>query len=92
MAGNKVNGDAGEQDVVDKVPCPNCGKKLMLLPPNYPMCDVQCTGCNFRAQIKTNRHKPMSEIFGAVTDKEVLEVRPLTDEKNVNLLAGGLIS
>ena len=72
MTANKIAGDAGEHDVVDKVPCPNCGKKLMLLPPNYPMCDVQCTGCNFRAQIKTNRHKPMSEIFGAgwdVTDK-----------------------
>ena len=72
MTANKIAGDAGEQDVVDKVPCLNCGKKLMLLPLSYPMCDVQCTGCNFRAQIKTNQSRPKAEIFGAgwdITDK-----------------------
>lgn len=72
MSANKIIGDAGEQDIVDKVPCPNCDKKLMLLPPSYPMCDVQCTGCNFRAQIKTNLSRPKAEIFGAgwdITDK-----------------------
>lgn len=72
MAGNKESGDLGEQQVVDLVPCPNCGKKLMLLPASYPMVDVQCTGCIFRAQIKTNKSKPKSEIFGAgwdITDK-----------------------
>ena len=37
----------------------------MTLPPNYPLFDVQCTGCNFRAQIKTNKSKPKKEIFGA---------------------------
>lgn len=68
MAGNKIAGDKGEQEVVDLVPCPNCGKKLMLLPTNYPLCDVQCTGCNFRAQIKTNNSKPKAEIFGAGWD------------------------
>jgi len=65
MAGNKISGDLGEQEVVDLVPCPNCSKKLMLLPPNYPLVDVQCTGCMFRAQIKTNNSKPKAEIFGA---------------------------
>lgn len=68
MAGNKISGDAGEREVVELVPCPNCSKKLMLLPINYPMCDVQCTGCNFRAQIKTNNSKPKKEIFGAGWD------------------------
>lgn len=65
MTGNKINGDAGEQEVVDLVPCPNCGKPLMLLPKNYPLFDVQCTGCSFRAQVKTNKSKPKKEIFGA---------------------------
>lgn len=65
MADNKKNGDAGELEVVELVPCPNCGKKLMILPPNYPLYDVQCTGCNFRAQVKTNKSKPKKEIFGA---------------------------
>lgn len=62
---NKQTGNAGEQEVVDLIACPNCGKKLMLLPTNYPLCDVQCTACAFRAQIKTNNSKPKSEVFGA---------------------------
>jgi DNA-directed RNA polymerase subunit RPC12/RpoP len=68
MSKNKQNGDMGEQDVVDLVPCPNCGKKLMLLPKNYPLYDVQCTGCLFRAQVKTNSTKPKPVIFGAGWD------------------------
>jgi len=51
--------------VVEKVPCPNCKKPLMILPPNYPLYDLQCTGCSFRVQVKTNRTKPKKEIFGA---------------------------
>lgn len=65
---NKKSGDTGELEIVKRVPCPNCGKKLMLLPPNYPLFDIQCTGCSFRAQVKTNRSKPKSEIFGAGWD------------------------
>lgn len=62
---NKQFGDLGEKEVVELIPCPNCGKELMVLPPNYPLFDVQCSGCSFRAQIKTNRSKPKREIFGA---------------------------
>jgi hypothetical protein len=40
----------------------------MTLPKNYPMYDVQCTGCTFRAQVKTNNSKPKNEIFGAGWD------------------------
>lgn len=65
MAGNKLSGDQGEKEIAKKVNCPNCGKRLMLLPPNYPLYDVQCTGCMFRAQVKTNNHKPSNIIFGA---------------------------
>ena len=65
MANNKIAGDKGEIDVIKKVPCPNCGKDLMTLPPNYPLYDVQCTGCSFRAQVKTNSSKPKATIFGA---------------------------
>lgn len=65
MANNKVSGDAGELEVCELVPCPSCGKKLMTLPVNYPLYDVQCTGCYFRAQVKTNLSKPKNEIFGA---------------------------
>lgn len=65
MAKNKENGDCGEREIVDIVPCPNCGKKLMLLPTGFPLYDVQCTGCNFRAQVKTNQCKPKGIIFGA---------------------------
>ena len=62
---NKQAGDAGELEVIALVPCPNCGKKLMNLPPSYPLYDVQCTGCSFRAQVKTNSSKPKPVIFGA---------------------------
>ena len=68
MSINKNNGNIGEQEIVDLVLCPNCGKKLMLLPPNYPLYDIQCTGCNFRAQIKTANHKPLSGVRGAGWD------------------------
>lgn len=68
MSTNKISGDLGEQEVVELVPCPNCSKRLMLLPANYPLVDVQCTGCLFRAQVKTNNSKPKAEIFGAGWD------------------------
>jgi len=65
VAQNHVSGESGEQEVVELVKCPNCGKKLMQLPKNYPLFDLQCTGCSFRAQVKTNNCKPKDEIFGA---------------------------
>lgn len=65
MTNNKQAGDFGEQEIVKLVPCPNCLKPLMTLPKNFPLCDVQCTGCNFRAQVKTNLSRPKKEIFGA---------------------------
>jgi hypothetical protein len=61
----RESGKTGEQEVIDLVPCPNCHKKLMALPQNYPLFDVQCTGCSFRAQVKTNRSKPKPVVFGA---------------------------
>lgn len=65
---NKKAGDKGEQDVVNLVNCPNCDRKLMILPPNYPLYDIQCTACSFRAQVKTNNSKPKNEVFGAGWD------------------------
>lgn len=68
MPNNKPIGDRGEIEVIELVRCPNCSKKLMTLPANYPLYDVQCTGCSFRAQIKTNHTKPKNTIFGAGWD------------------------
>lgn len=65
MESNRQSGDKGELEVINLVPCPNCGKKLMILPPNYPLHDIQCTGCSFRAQVKTNKSKPKGVVFGA---------------------------
>src|SRR3990167_2999117 len=68
MSNNRKSGDDGEKDVIEKVVCPNCDKRLMLLPSNYPLYDVQCTACSFRAQVKTIKSKPKSLIFGAGWD------------------------
>lgn len=65
---NKITGDKGEIEVVKLIACPSCNKKLMLLPNSYPLYDVQCTACSFRAQVKTNNSKPKKEIFGATWD------------------------
>ena len=68
MHHNKQTGTDGELDIVEKVPCPNCKKALMVLPPNYPLYDLQCTGCSFRAQVKTISSKPKKVFFGAGWD------------------------
>lgn len=62
---NKIQGTAGEQEVIERIHCPNCESKLMLLPPSFPLYDVQCTRCIFRAQVKTNNSKPKKSILGA---------------------------
>ena len=68
MPNNKNAGDLGEQEIIEKIACPNCSKKLMGLPANYPLYDVQCVGCSFRAQVKTNQSKPKNVVFGAGWD------------------------
>lgn len=65
---NKITGDKGEVEVVKLVACPNCGRKLMLLPNSYPLFDVQCTACYFRAQVKSSNSKPSEIIRGAGWD------------------------
>jgi len=65
MSANKETGEAGEKDIVKLINCPNCKKVLMQLPRNYPLYDVQCTGCSFRAQVKTISSKPKKQFFGA---------------------------
>jgi len=86
MPNNKISGDTGEKEVIQYIPCPNCGKKLMILPPNFPMYDVQCTGCTFRAQVKTNNCKPKNIIFGAGYDiyEKVLKAGYLSPPLIVN--------
>jgi hypothetical protein len=49
---------------VARVRCPNCKAKLFRLPPSFPMYDVQCSKCVFRAQVKSALCKPKSQIFG----------------------------
>ena len=58
-------GEQGEHYVIRHVPCPNCAKRLLSLPKNYPLYDLQCTGCSFRAQVKTVQSPPKDTILGA---------------------------
>ncbi len=62
---SKKAGDIGEQELIKLIVCPNCSKELMLLPTGYPLFDVQCKACNFRAQVKTNNTSPKNIIRGA---------------------------
>ncbi len=68
MTNNKLKGDEGEKEVREKVKCPNCGNRLVSLPSGFPMFDVQCSRCMFRAQIKTVNSSPRNSIFGAGWD------------------------
>lgn len=88
MSKNKESGDAGEKMIVEHIACPNCQKKLMVLPPNYPLYDVQCTGCSFRAQVKTSQSKPKAVIFGAGWDimEKVLKSGFITPPIFVNFI------
>lgn len=86
MASHKVTGDVGEKEVVELVSCPNCKSKLMLLPPSFPMYDVQCTRCLFRAQVKTTSSKPRGVVRGAGWDiyEKVLKAGNLSPPLIVN--------
>ncbi len=64
----KVYGDSGEAEVVRLIKCPNCDHDLMLLPPSYPLFDVQCKACDFRAQVKSSSSKPTDILRGAGWD------------------------
>lgn len=61
-------GDSGEKEIIKRAPCPNCGKRLTALPPNYPLYDLQCEGCSFRAQVKTSNSASKSTVRGAGWD------------------------
>ena len=65
MKSNKKTGEMGEKEVIKLISCPNCEKKLMQLPKNYPLYDIQCTGCSFRAQVKSINSKPKKQFLGA---------------------------
>lgn len=86
MSKSKTTGDLGEQEVIELVKCPNCRSKLMLLPPSFPMFDIQCTRCLFRAQIKTVSAKPRGTVFGAGWDiyEKVLKAGHLSPPLIVN--------
>lgn len=65
---NKLIGDSGEKDVCRLIKCPNCLNKLILLPAGFPLYDIQCSRCLFRAQVKTVSSKPKTSILGAGFD------------------------
>jgi hypothetical protein len=65
MKSNRQVGTEGEWDVIRKIGCPSCGQEMQLLPSGFPLFDIQCKGCVFRAQVKTNACKPKDQIYGA---------------------------
>lgn len=83
---HKLTGDVGEKEVIEKIKCPNCGKKLVLLPQGFPMYDVQCSRCMFRAQVKTSNTPPRNTVRGAGWDiyEKVLKAGYLSPPLIVN--------
>ena len=57
-------GEQAEAFVVASISCPSCGKELQMLPRGYPLFDVQCSRCLFRAQVKRVQEKPRSRLRG----------------------------
>ena len=61
-------GRTGEMEVVNLINCPNCDHRLFLLPPGYPIWDIQCSACLWRAQVKSQTSKPTDRVRGAGWD------------------------
>lgn len=57
-------GEEAERFIAEHVPCPSCGSALRQLPPGYPLFDIQCSACLFRAQVKRVQEKPRSRLRG----------------------------
>lgn len=57
-------GEEAERFVVEHVRCPSCGSPLRQLPSGYPLFDLQCSACLFRAQVKRVQEKPRSRLRG----------------------------
>jgi hypothetical protein len=68
MSKSHDSGAKGELEIINDFKCPNCKSKLLRLPACFPLFDVQCERCLFRAQVKTARCAPKDEIFGAGWD------------------------
>jgi hypothetical protein len=57
-------GDEAERFVAASVHCPSCAGRLRQLPAGYPLFDVQCASCLFRAQTKRVKERPRSRLRG----------------------------
>lgn len=68
MTIRQSNGELGEKEVCEKIPCPNCGGKLFQLIKNNPLNDVACNSCLFRAQVKTSTNTNPTTVNGAGWD------------------------
>lgn len=68
MSLKKQNGNLAESFICSNIKCPSCGKSLIPLPVNFPLYDVQCSGCHFRAQVKHSNSKPSGSVSGGGWD------------------------
>jgi hypothetical protein len=68
MLNRATEGRQAEQFVVENVRCPSCDKALRELPRGYPLYDVECVRCLFRAQVKRVKAAPRDRIRGGSYD------------------------
>lgn len=57
-------GEEAERFIAERVPCPSCGGALHELARGYPLFDVQCSRCLFRAQVKRVQESPRNRLRG----------------------------
>jgi hypothetical protein len=57
-------GEEAERLIAERVPCPSCGSALHQLVRGYPLFDVQCSKCLFRAQVKRVQEAPRNRLRG----------------------------
>jgi hypothetical protein len=63
-----AQGAQAERFVVQYLSCQSCGSSLRELPVGYPLFDVECVRCLFRAQVKRVKAGPRDRLRGGSFD------------------------
>jgi hypothetical protein len=68
MTSRSAEGTEAERFIIDQLSCPSCGSSLRQLPTGYPLYDLECVRCLFRAQVKRVKAGPRDRLRGGSYD------------------------